>query len=32
MVPFHNNAVQPLMNKSKVKRIEDEDFQPELSR
>lgn len=32
MVQFHNNAVQPLVNKSRVKRIEDEDSQPELSR
>lgn len=31
MVPFDNNAVQALMNKSKVKRIEGEDLQPELS-
>ncbi len=32
MVQFHNNVVQPLLNKSKVERIEGEDLQPELCR
>lgn len=32
MVPFHNNTIQALGNRSKVSEDEGQDFQPELSR